>query len=74
MIRVSHRGKIEYFSMKISAPKDNWNEKENFIDVKIKNFSQVNQRKNFEIRKSQLKLMGIVNDLDFSNHCLQLMI
>lgn len=68
MIRVTHRRKVKYFSMKISVPKDHWDEKENLLNVKIKDSSKIYKRKNFEIRKSQLKLMGIVNDLDSLNH------
>ncbi|RZT91325.1 site-specific recombinase XerD [Ancylomarina subtilis] len=68
MIRVSHRRKLKYFPMKISVLKDHWDEMENLLDVKVKNFSQLYKRKNIEIRKCLLKLMEIVNDLEALNH------
>jgi len=64
MIRVSHRGKMKYFSMKISVPKDHWDEKEDLLNIKIKDFSKIYKRRNLEIRKSQLKFMEIVNDFE----------
>ncbi len=68
MIRVTHRRKVKYFSMKILIPKDHRDEKEDLLNVKIKDSSKIYKLKNFEIRKCQLKLMGIVNDLDSSDH------
>lgn len=68
MIRVTQRRKLKYFSMKISVPKDHWDEKEDLLNVKVKDFSQIYKRKNIEIRKCQLKLMEIVSDLEALNH------
>jgi hypothetical protein len=51
MIRVSHRRKLKYLPMKISVPKDQWDETQNHLKIKIKSLSQVYKRKNIEIQK-----------------------
>ena len=64
MIRVSHRRKLKYFYMKISVIPDHWDKVNNRLKTSVKDYSQFYKRKNIEIRKCEIKFLGIICDLE----------
>ena len=66
MLRITHKRKVKYVSLKISVPESHWNKKEALLFSNVKTKGRLYKRNNLNIQSEIVKYSEVILDLDSS--------